>query len=137
MKVILDTNVLVSGLLSPYSPPGEIVRLLVAGRIKPCVDARIVSEYADVLSRPKFKFAPDLVAMFLDFIKHNCVFVACEPLPFDLPDKDDHAFYEAAIAGKAVCLVTGNIKHFQRSSCKKVKVLAPAQFIDLFRKKTG
>ena len=117
MKVVLDTNVIVSGLLSPHSHPGEIVRLLVAGRIQPCLDARIISEYADVLARPKFKFEPELVAMFLDYLKHNGVFVVCEPLPVDLPDKDDNVFYEAALAEKVVCLVTGNLKHFPRSTC--------------------
>lgn len=133
MKVALDTNVIISGLLSPYSHPGEIVRLLVAGRIKLCLDARIFAEYAEVLARPKFKFAHELVAMLLDYIKHNGAFVICEPLPFDLPDKDDNAFLEASIAGKAECLVTGNIKHFPRSACKKMKILTPAQFIELVK----
>jgi len=133
MRAVLDTNVIVSGLLSPHSPPGGIVRLLVSGRITLCLDARAFAEYAEVLARPKFKFAPELVSMFLEHIKHNGAFVVCEPLKFDLPDKDDNVFYEVAVAGKAECLVTGNLKHFPRSSCKAIKVLSPAQFIELVK----
>lgn len=44
MKVVLDTNVVVSGLLSPFGPPGEIVRMTADGFLELCYDARILSE---------------------------------------------------------------------------------------------
>ncbi len=50
MIVVVDTNVLVAGLLSPFGPPGEIVRMIVAGSLSLCFDARILSEYSDVLA---------------------------------------------------------------------------------------
>ena len=56
MRIVLDTNVLVSGLLSPHRPPGEIVRLVSGGLVSLCLDARIVAEYRDVLARPRFGF---------------------------------------------------------------------------------
>ncbi|HXL73081.1 MAG TPA: putative toxin-antitoxin system toxin component, PIN family, partial [bacterium] len=61
MIVVLDTNVLVSGLLSPYGPPGEIVRMVSSRALSLCFDARIISEYAEVLTRPKFPFRRDAV----------------------------------------------------------------------------
>ena len=51
MNVVLDTNVLVSGLISPFGPPADIVRLLAAGAIRVCYDACIFGEYREVLSR--------------------------------------------------------------------------------------
>ena len=48
MKVVLDTNVLVSGLLNPYGPPGRIVQLAAAGELQLCLDARILAEYREV-----------------------------------------------------------------------------------------
>ena len=51
MRVVLDTNVLVSGLLSPYGSPGEIVRRLAAGELTPCLEVRILVEYREVLLR--------------------------------------------------------------------------------------
>ncbi len=57
MKIVLDTNVLVSGLLTPFGPTGEIVRMVSAGELILAIDARILSEYQEVLHRPKFKSA--------------------------------------------------------------------------------
>ncbi|MBM3277488.1 MAG: PIN domain-containing protein [Candidatus Handelsmanbacteria bacterium] len=45
MRVVLDTNVLVSGLLSPYGPPVELVRLVAMGVLQVCYEARILAEY--------------------------------------------------------------------------------------------
>ncbi len=56
MKVVLDTNVVVSGLLSPFGPPGEIIRMTAGGLLELCYDARILSEYQSVLLREKFPF---------------------------------------------------------------------------------
>ncbi len=56
MVIVLDTNVLVSGLLKGNSKPGVIVKLVAAGRIKLAYDARIIAEYRLVLRRPKFAF---------------------------------------------------------------------------------
>ena len=61
MKIVLDTNVLVSGLLTPFGPSGEIVRMISAGELILHVDARILSEYQEVLNRPKFQFDKDHV----------------------------------------------------------------------------
>ena len=47
---------LASGLLNPFGPPGEIVRLVSSGAVTLCLDARVVSECAEVLRRPKFGF---------------------------------------------------------------------------------
>ena len=49
MQIVLDTNVLVSGLLYPFSVSGEIIRLIARGDLKLCYDSRIISEYKDVL----------------------------------------------------------------------------------------
>lgn len=53
MRIVLDTNVLVAGLLSPFGPCGEIVRMVSSGEPALCFDARILSEVNDVLKRPK------------------------------------------------------------------------------------
>jgi len=47
MKIVLDTNVLVSGLLTPFGTSGEIVRMVSAGRLNLCIDARILLEYIE------------------------------------------------------------------------------------------
>ena len=63
MKIVLDTNVLVSGLLTPFGPSGEIVRMVFSDELTVYIDARILAEYKDVLLyRPKFEFNKDHIA---------------------------------------------------------------------------
>lgn len=133
MNVVLDTNVLVSGLLSPFGPPGEIVRMVSSGEVALCLDARILSEYEDVLSRPRFAFDPDAVGALLDLIEHQAHLVASSPLPEALPDPDDGPFLEVAAACRADCLITGNLAHFPECSRHGVVVMSPAAFIAHYR----
>ena len=48
MRVVLDTNVVVSGLISPGGTCGQILRLVVEGVLRPCWDERILAEYENV-----------------------------------------------------------------------------------------
>jgi len=133
LRIVLDTNVLVSGLLSPFGPPGEIVRMLSSGAVVLCLDARILAEHDDVLARPRFGFDPDSVAALLDYSDLRSEMVASAPLDRRLPDPDDEPFLEVAAACGADCLVTGNLAHFPAEMRAGVTVLAPAQFIDGLR----
>ena len=134
MKIVLDTNVLVAGLLSPFNPPGEIVRMTSSGVLQLCFDARILSEYKGVLHRPKFSLDPYHVDVLLDQIKANGAHVVGVPLRKSLPDKTDEPFLEVAIAGKVECLVTGNLKHYPSADRQGVNVSSPADFLAFFRK---
>lgn len=136
MKVVVDTNVLVAGLLSPFGPPGEIVRMIASGTLHLCFDARILTEYSEVLARPKFQFRSELTQALLEQIKTEGLSVAGDPLPARLPDPTDEPFLEAAIAGDADCLITGNIKHFPSAKRQGAVVLSPSEFLDYFRKQT-
>ena len=133
MKIVLDTNVLVAGLLSPFGPCAEIVRMVSSGEVTLCLDALILTEYNDVLYRPKFGFDRDKVAALLDHIEHRGHTVASSPLRHSLPDPDDEAFLKAAIAGKAECLVTGNASHFPSKLCQGRKVLSPSGFLTSYK----
>jgi len=137
LRIVLDTNVLVSGLLSPFGPPGEIVRWVSSGAIVLCLDARLLAEYEEVLARPRFGFDADAVAALLDFVVVRGEMVASEPLRLRLPDPDDEAFLEVAVAGAADALVTGNLDHFPADRRVRVAVLSPAAFVEALRSKVG
>ncbi len=132
MRVTVDTNVIVSGLLSPYGAPGKIVRMLVAGDLEICYDARIISEYRDVLHRPKFSFKQSLVGVFIKYIETFGVPVSAKPLSSHLRDRDDEPFLEVAISGRASCLVTGNVAHYPIKMKPKVYILTPRQFLNRY-----
>lgn len=135
MRIVLDTNVLVSGLLSPFGPPGEIVRMVSSGAVVLCLDARILAEYEEVLARPKFGFDPDSVAALIDYIDFRGDTVASVPLDFHLPDQDDEPFVEVAVASGADGLVTGNVVHFPPDLRAGVTVLTPTEFVELVRER--
>jgi len=134
VRVVVDTNVLVSGLLSPYGPPSRIVHMIASGALTLCIDARIMTEYADVLSRPRFAFPREDIQALLDQIKASGLVVAADPLPSALPDSTDEPFLEVAFAGQVACLITGNLKDFPAAARKGLNVRAPSDFLDLYQK---
>ena len=134
MNIVLGTNVLVSGLLSPFGPCGEIVRMVSSGELTLSLDARILTEYQDVLARPKFNFDKEKVAALLDQIKHRGLMVASSPLSYTLPDQYDEPFLEVALAAQSICIVTGNQAHFPAELCQGVTVLSPRELLVFIRK---
>jgi len=136
MRIVLDTNVLVAGLLSPFGPCGEMVRMVSSGELELCLDARILCEYGEVLRRPKFSFHEDHIAALLDYISFRSHNVASSPLLCSLPDPDDEMFLEVAIAGRVEYLVTGNHLHFPESLCQGAIILSPGEFISTYRMRT-
>lgn len=132
MKVVLDTNVLVSGLLTPHGRCAQVLDLVIDGLLEPCVDDRIVSEYCDVLGRPELRIDVTDRSAVLEAIRTIAVPVAAFPLPARSPDPDDLPFLEVAHAAGAV-LVTGNLKHFPDDVRLGVVVVSPAEFLDLLR----
>ena len=132
MRIVVDTNVLVSGLLSPFGPPGDIVRLLVAGAVRACYDARILDEYREVLSRPAFRIPDDRAESLLQQIVADGLLVTAPPLTVRLPDPDDEVFLAVALAGSARCLVTGNLRHYPEATRSGLPVVSPRGFLDLY-----
>ena len=130
MRIVLDTNVLVSGFLSPHGPPGAILRSILTGSITLCFDERILAEYRDVLTRGSFAFDEDRIDEVLELIETNGESVLAEPLEIALPDADDAMFVEVATAADADVLVTGNRKHFPDEALRGVPVRLPSAFVE-------
>ena len=133
-RAVFDTNVVVSGFLSPAGPPGRIVEWLRNGSVQAVVDDRIMTEYAEVLARPGFRLPAAEVELVLAAIRIRSFWIeaAVARQVRDLPDPDDAPFLECALAA-GVPLVTGNIRHFPKPAAKDVVVITPAQFVTSFR----
>ena len=131
MRIVLDTNVLVSGLLNPYGAPGRIVQMVAAGELALCFDARILCEYREVLLRTKFSFSPEHVDALLDQIRTAGEPVSAWPLARSLLDPSDAPFLEVALAAGADCLVTGNARHYPARCRGGVRVVSPAKFMEM------
>lgn len=111
MLVVLDTNVLVSAVLSPAGRPAWIVGLALSGNFKLCCDHRIVEEYRSVLLRPKFRLNQVFVDAFLDGLLAEAIFVIPSPIDDDFTDESNRKFLEVARFCQAK-LITGNLKHY-------------------------
>ncbi|MBA2319918.1 MAG: putative toxin-antitoxin system toxin component, PIN family [Deltaproteobacteria bacterium] len=128
MRLVLDTNVLVSGLLTPKGSPGRVVDGILLGDLVLVVDDRILEEYREVLARPKFGFDVVQRERLLVFLRTASEQVVAPPVSVPLPDPDDLPFLEAALHA-GVALVTGNARHFPIDLCRPVEILGPAQVV--------
>ncbi len=129
MRVVLDTNVLVSALLTPSGTPAIVLALVLSGDLVPLYDGRLLEEYREVLSRPRFGISTEKASQVLLAIEQGEL-VAAKPLGIELPDPDDLPFIEVAVAGGADAIVTGNIRHFPKATCA-IPVLSPAELLEL------
>ncbi len=130
MRIVLDTNVLVSALLSPFGSPARILDLILAGDLIPVFDDRILAEYRQVLARERFGFDPADVADLLRYFEAEGEHVTAHSVAVTLPDPDDLPFLEVALTARVDALVTGNVRHFPTDLCQSVTVLLPAAFLD-------
>lgn len=136
MRIVLDTNVLVSGLLNPDGAPGRLLDLILLGELQVLYDDRILAEYSDALERPQLGFPQELTRAIIGYFRLFGESVTALPLPFEtLPDSGDNPFAEVAISGEADMLVTGNQRHFAGLEAHGVNVLSPDAFLELLRKK--
>lgn len=112
MRAVIDTNVLVSALLTPGGVSARIVAAIRDTALVPVLSHAINVEYAEVLNRAKFGFAKSDVDDLLLDMNGLAVFVSPGPIEaVRLPDPSDAPFIAAALA--AACpVVTGNAKHF-------------------------
>jgi uncharacterized protein len=131
MRLVLETNVLVSALLSPHGAPAQVLRLVLQGDLIPLHDERILAEYRAVLSRGRFAFPPEDVRAVLQAIEAGGETVFAKPLRLGLPDPDDLPFLEVAVAGGAHALATGNLRHYRPVRGKhEVVILSPHELVE-------
>lgn len=127
---VIDTNVLVSAMLKWNSVPGNILELTYGGTIIPLLNAHIIKEYREVLTRSKFHLTEDIIDDVVGELERLGIFVDAEKLDMNLPDPKDRVFYEVVMEERKtedVYLVTGNIKHFPA----KPFVVTPRQMLDI------
>ena len=136
MRVVLDTNILVAGLLNPSGNPGRVVDLFLSGEITLLVDDRVLAEYRAVLPRPKFSFDTEEISSLLDAVESEAFRISAHPLDVELPDPGDIPFLEVAVTGQADSLVTGNARHF-KPAVQRVRIESPAEFIERWKIESG
>lgn len=113
---VIDTNVLVSALLSKHnnSATVQVIERMINSAIIPVYSAEIMTEYREVLRRKKFKFPLEMINYLLSAVEKFGIMVKPTASNVILPDMKDLPFYEVILEKKndGAYLVTGNLKHF-------------------------
>jgi putative PIN family toxin of toxin-antitoxin system len=129
---VIDTNVIVSALITHNSMAATVavVEHLLSGDITPVYNKEILSEYDEVLHRPKFKLSHNDIRALLEYIE--TIGIQASRLKYDgeMPDEKDRPFNEVSLSKDDSYLVTGNLKHFPSTP----KVVSPSEMIAILSK---
>ena len=115
---VIDTNVLVSALLSPKNDSAtvQVIEKVLKREITPLYSDEILSEYTNVLNRKKFNFSKNAVDYLVEAIKTFGILKNPSDNEIILPDMKDVPFYKIILEDEKSYLITGNLKHFPKSS---------------------
>lgn len=132
LNVIIDTNVIVSALLSKHNDSAtvKVLNLFYDNRINLFYSDEIINEYNDVLRRVNFKLDVSIIDNIIKLIEVRGIKIKPKKMSKNVFDIKDQPFYELVMdknidKGK---LVTGNIKHFPKVNF----IMTPADFIEKF-----
>jgi len=130
IPVVLDTNVLVSGLLFGGTP-GRLVDLWKAGRIRPVMSKKMVDELLLVLAYPKFQLTEEDIhyLLYVEVLPYVQMAKVRSGTVLISPDPSDDMFLRAAVAAGAKYIISGDRHLLQLKSYKRIPILSPAEFL--------
>lgn len=132
LRLVLDTNILVSGILSHRGPCAAILDFILSHpqALIFLLTEEILAEYQRVLPRARFKLKAHDVLDFLNFLFEEGGFVDVSRTvhPSSI-DPGDNKFIACAIQGKAAFLITGNLRHFSGIPMGETRVVSPREFV--------
>jgi uncharacterized protein len=130
LRLVIDTNVVVSAALKPEGMQRTVVLLAMSKPARWYVSDAIMAEYATVLARPELRIRRNLRQQLLQLIRNRTHAATPSRVPHVAFDAGDNMFIECADAARADYLVTGNLRHFPRF-WKKTKVISSSEFLNL------
>lgn len=133
MRVVVDTGVLVSALIRPQGTTGAVLRALRDGRFKPVYSIDMLVEIIDVLARQvfrvKYHVEPDHISALINLIRLRGEPVAPQRKIKACRDPKDDRFLEAALAGQADCIVSGDADLLSLTPFEGIPILRPAELL--------
>jgi uncharacterized protein len=130
LRLVIDTNILVSAALKPDGLQRVVLRLALTKPGRLYVSADILAEYRDVLSRRELKIRKGLRQQLLQLVRNRSYLIVPSRAIHTTTDPDDNKFLECADAAGADYLVTGNQRHYSRF-WKKTKVITSREFVNI------
>jgi uncharacterized protein len=128
MKVIIDTNVLVSAALSGRNPEFVILFIVSNSEIEWVVSAEILQEYKEVLSRKKFKLNQEQLNRWYEIFNNATVLISPR-LKIDFPrDQKDAKFLSCAVEANADFLITGDLDFTEAQTLVQTTIVSVSSF---------
>jgi hypothetical protein len=130
-KLILDTNVIVSALISSSIPSKILYELVLTRKVEICLSEEVLAEYVEVLNRDKFsKFAnfKTKAQVVLNRLREIATFYQTDRKIEVLTDTSDNKFLELAAVSSADYLTTGNTLDFTITEFEYTKILTPREY---------
>ena len=129
VKVVVDTNVVISALLFGGAP-GKLIALWQSRAIKPVASKEIVDEYLRVLTYPKFKLLEEEInyLLYQEILPFFDIIEVQQGLQILEKDPQDDKFIRCALAANAVYIISGDQHLLTLKSYQKIKILSPADF---------
>ena len=133
MRAVVDTGVLVSGLIQRKGTTGEIMHLLRDGRFSIVFSTSILVEIIEVLGRPAFRskyhILPDDISALIDLIRFRGELVTIKEHVTACRDPKDNKFLEAALAGHVDAIVSGDADLLDLVAFEGIPILRPVEFL--------
>ena len=130
LRLVLDTNIVVSAALKPLGLQRTIFLLALTKPARLYLSAPIVAEYRAVLSRPELRIRKGLRQQLLQLLENRAHFVAPSSSLQVTSDPTDNIFLECADAARADYLITGNQRHFPKF-WKNTKIISSRELIGI------
>lgn len=135
IKVVIDTNVVISG-LGWGGKPKEILDLIRESKIILCVSEGIIAEYWDVLSRGIIPKEEEARMLFISIIEERKIILVKPKEHFDSvkEDPDDNIFLDCGMAGNVEYIITGDAHLLKLKKFRGIKILSPSRFLEIYKK---
>ena len=130
LRLVLDTNVIVSAALQPEGLPRTAFLMAITPPARLYVSREILAEYERVVARRELHIRKSLRRKFLDLISDRSRLASPSQRIYAAKDPDDNKFLECCDEAKADYLVTGNAKHFPLF-WKRTKVVTPRELVEI------
>lgn len=127
MKIILDTNILISAFIFG-GKPHQILSLVLEGKIKALTSSVLIAEFFDVVNK-KFDLSTEELALTKNLIENKFTTVQPESEITISRDTDDNRILEAALEGKCSYIITGDKDLLDLKIFKNIKIVTPDDFL--------
>ena len=133
MRVVIDTGVLVSGLIRPRGTTGEVLLALRDGKFTVLYSNETIMEIIDVLGRDKFRLKyhilPGDVSALINLIRLRGEAVIPKQRVADCRDPKDDKYLDVALAGEVDYLISGDLDLVSMNPYRSIPIITPAEFL--------